>query len=235
MKKSAVAMRHLAFEDLGILEPLLRAHGYATTLRDAGLDALDDPSAREADLLIVLGGPIGVYDQEDYPFLADEIRLIEHRAARQKPVLGICLGAQLIAQALGARVYPSGKTRIGFAPIELTAAGRNSALAPLAKHPEVLHWHGDTFDLPDGADRLARTEEIATQAFAFPGGVLGLQFHLEANLGRLDQWLIGHTLELRQKAGLSPRELRKDSIRLRSTVETTGHAVFEAYLNALNR
>ena len=115
MKKSAVAIRHLAFEDLGILEPLLQTHGYAVSMRDAGLDPLDDALAREADLLIVLGGPIGVYDQEDYPFLSEEIRLIERRAATQKPVLGICLGAQLIARALGARVYPSGKTRIGFA------------------------------------------------------------------------------------------------------------------------
>ena len=234
MKKSAVAIRHLAFEDLGILEPLLQKHGYALTLRDAGLDPLDDTLAREADLLVVLGGPIGVYDSGDYPFLSDEIRLIEQRVKREKPALGICLGAQLIARALGARVYASGSTRIGFDPVTLTDAGERSALAPLAGHPEVLHWHGDTFDLPEGAERLAQTAEIENQAFAYPGGILGLQFHLEADLARLDQWLIGHTLELRQTAGLSPAHLRKEAGRLEQTMTETGQAVFDAYLAGLD-
>ena len=125
------------------------------------------------DLVVVLGGPIGAYEQEDYPFIADEIAILRARVAANRPTLAICLGAQILAQALGARVY-AGTKEIGWAPLKLTEAGQRSVLRDIGRDATpVLHWHGDTFDLPDGADRLASTPECANQAFSL-GATLAL-------------------------------------------------------------
>jgi GMP synthase (glutamine-hydrolysing) len=149
--RTAAVIRHVAFEDLGIFREVLAARGYAVRYLEAGVDDLAGPLA-SADLAVVLGGPIGVYETERYPFLVTELRALERRLAAGRPTLGICLGAQLIAAALGARVYPGGKKEIGWAPVALTAAGRASPLAALEGRP-VLHWHGDTFDLPRASGR----------------------------------------------------------------------------------
>jgi GMP synthase (glutamine-hydrolysing) len=123
------------------------------------------------------------------------------------PALGICLGAQLIASALGARVYPSGGQEIGLEPISLTEPGAASCLAPFAAEPTTLHWHGDTFDLPAGAIRLASTDLCENQAFALGDRVLGCQFHPEATGAGFEHWLVGHSAELAQ-AGIDPAALR---------------------------
>ena len=149
-----------------------------------------------ADLLVVLGGPIGAYEEELYPFLADELRVIERRLAAGRPVLGICLGSQLMARALGARVYPGTGKEIGWAPLQLTAAGRDSCLAPLGGGAPVLHWHGDTFDLPKGASLLASTPRYKNQAFAWQRHGLALQCHIEATAAGLERWYIGHACEI---------------------------------------
>ncbi len=210
MSKSAVGLRHLAFEDLGHFAPVLSADGYDVRYCDVGLDTL--AAAAAADLLIVLGGPIGVYEENKYPFLAGEIALLKARLAARRPTLGICLGAQLMARALGARVYPGPAKEIGFAPLTLTGAGRVSCLAGFEGKP-VLHWHGDTFDLPAGATLLASTEICTQQAFAYGRNAIGFQFHPEAGAAGFERWLIGHTCEL-AAAGLSVPALRADYERL---------------------
>ncbi len=175
---------------------LARARCYVLRYCEAPTDDLTAPALGAADLLIVLGGPIGAYQDELYPFLPAEIALIERRLARGLPVLGICLGAQLMARALGARVYRAGFSEIGWAPVELSdARRRDSCLAALGDDP-VLHWHGDTFDLPDGAVRLASTRRTPNQAFALGRHALALQFHIETTARGLERWYVGHAIEI---------------------------------------
>lgn len=188
------------------MAPVLETAGYEVEICDVGLHDLDAIDPVATPLLVVLGGPIGAHDDAAYPFLAAEVDLLARRLAAGQPTLGICLGAQVMARALGARVYPAPAKEIGFAPIDLTPAGARSCLSAFADHP-VLHWHGDTFDLPPGAVRLASTDVCANQAFAIGRHALGVQFHPEAGAGGFERWLIGHTLEL-ALAGIDVRVLR---------------------------
>ncbi len=192
--KRVTVIRHLAFEDLGSLVAVLNHRGYRVTYRDAGVDAAVGTDLPEPDLLVVLGGPIGVYQQEDYPWLGEEISLLRHRLEAGRPTLGICLGAQIMAAALGARVGPA-TSEIGWSRLELTPRGLAGPLRHLAGVP-VLHWHGDAFALPPGADRLALTPTTPNQAFAFGSYGLGLQFHPEVQWPEFERWLIGHALQL---------------------------------------
>ena len=204
--KSAVALRHLHFEDLGTLESVLRERDFEIRYLDAPRDDLASFDALTPDLVVVLGGPVGAFDEPLYPFLADELAVIRRRLAAGRPLLGICLGAQLIARALGAHVYPLGVKEIGFSPLSLSDAGHQSPLRALAGVP-VLHWHGDQFDIPAGAVHLAQTKVGVNQAFAVGNTVLGLQFHLEADPRSIEQWLVGHASEL-AAARVDPRVLR---------------------------
>ncbi|WP_245315344.1 glutamine amidotransferase-related protein [Bradyrhizobium neotropicale] len=165
-RRSAVALRHVAFEDLGLLAPIMEREGWNVSFCEAPVDDLHHSSIGDADLLIVLGGPIGVYEAESYPFITREIDLLERRLAQGLPTLGICLGAQLMAKALGARVYAGPIKEIGWGSVALSEAGLTSSLNPLTEGTPVLHWHGDTFDLPDNAIRLASNENYENQAFA---------------------------------------------------------------------
>lgn len=225
----AVAIQHVAFEDTGILAPLLAARGWQLQTLQAGIDRLDD--AETADLLIVLGGPISANDVHAYPHLRVLHALLRSRLAAHRPTLGICLGAQLVARALGASVTPMGAKEIGFAPLSLTDAGLASPLRALVGIP-VLHWHGETFTLPDGALRLAATPACAQQAFAIGHHLLALQCHPEVDATRIDTWLIGHADEL-QRAGIDPRALREQAHRYAAPLAAAARDLFAAWLDAL--
>jgi len=229
--KTAIAIRHIHFEDLGTLEPMLRARGYVVRYLDAATEDLSTLDAGAPDLLVVLGGPIGAFDEHRYPFLAGELAVVRQRLASGRPILGICLGAQLIARALGAVVTPLGVKEIGFVPLDLTAAGRASALAGLYDTP-VLHWHGDQFAMPDGAQRLAGTGICANQAFSVGAGVLGLQFHLEADTRSIERWLLGHACELEQ-AGIDLCGLRAQAQRYQARLAAASECVFAAWLDGI--
>jgi GMP synthase (glutamine-hydrolysing) len=230
--KQAVALRHVAFEDLDALAGPLAARGYALRYCEVPTDDLAAPELDTADLLIVLGGPIGAYEDNLYPFLKDEIALIERRIAAGLPVLGLCLGAQLMARALGARVYPAGFKEIGWAPVQLSDAGRDSCLAALRGDP-VLHWHGDTFDLPAGTTHLASTERTPNQAFALGRHALALQFHIETTARGLERWYVGHALEIASTNTIDVPSLRAASRRHAGALAVTGGRVLSAWLDGL--
>jgi GMP synthase (glutamine-hydrolysing) len=226
----ALALRHVLFEDLGLLAPLLADRGYAVTYADVPVDGTPRDDVLAADLLVVLGGPIGAYETAAYPFLVPETEAIAARVAAGRPTLGICLGAQLIALALGGEVRPTGRKEIGYAPVTLTAAGRATPLALIGDTP-VLHWHGDEFLAP--YPDLAGTPGFPHQAFAAGPSILGLQFHLEADWRRIEAWLVGHAAEL-AGAGLDPRAIRQAAQDLGPALEQAGRAVFAAWLDGLS-
>lgn len=232
--KTAVVITHVPFEDLGSFAEPLAHHEYRIRYRQAGIDNLATRDADQADLLIVLGGPISATDETNYPFLRDELQLLNKRLQKARPTLGICLGAQLIARALGASVYPLPRKELGWGPIELTTDGRNSCLQYLAPGlTPVLHWHGDAFDLPEGAVCLASTELCRNQAFTVGGRVLGLQFHPEVTSRDLERWFIGHALEISTTEGVGVAKLRDDTARWADILESQGPRCLEHWLSEL--
>src|SRR5882757_1698941 len=177
--RKALAITHVAFEDLGSLAPELAAAGFTVDTIDACTADFRRIDPLAADLVVLLGGPIGVYETDRYPFILEELALIRARLAEKRPTLGICFGAQLIAAAAGARVYAGSHGKeIGWFPIDAACdcAGLPAFAALLEPGLRLLHWHGDTFDLPAGADHLASTAAYPNQAFAIGRHALGLQF-----------------------------------------------------------
>ncbi|HEV2700936.1 MAG TPA: glutamine amidotransferase [Steroidobacteraceae bacterium] len=211
----AVAMTHVPFEDLGSLNEVLLERGFTIHTVDACTADRRSIETLNPDLLVVMGGPIGAYESQVYPFLASELALLRRRLQARLPTLGICLGAQLMAAALGAAVFPGGNGKeIGWAPI---IPGRDVAACPamlelLTPGVHVLHWHGDTFDLPPDAAHLAATARYPHQAFAVGPQALALQFHPEVQATALERWYVGHACEL-GAARIDVAQLRGDSAR----------------------
>lgn len=170
-------LQHVAFEGTGIIVPWLTANGFRIShTRFFENPAL--PAVADLDLLVIMGGPMSVNDDADYPWLTAEKQFIANCIAAGKAVLGICLGSQLIASALGARVYRNAQPEIGWFPIEARAAAGGVGTLPAML--EVFHWHGETFDLPAGAELLASSAACRHQAFRIGDNVIGLQCHLES-------------------------------------------------------
>ncbi|NKC23053.1 glutamine amidotransferase [Ochrobactrum oryzae] len=234
MLRTAVAIRHVHFEDLGTFEAVLTAAGYRIHYYDLGMNELWTIDPAVPDLLVILGGPVGANETEAYPFLEEERQLLESRLAAGRPTLGICLGAQQIAKALGAKVMPMGHKEIGFSPLSLTDEGRVGPLRHLEGVP-VLHWHGDAFEIPSDASSLASTPLCATQGFAVGHNILGLQFHpeVEACAG-IERWLIGHAAELSQ-AHIDPVRLRSEAARYGSILREAARKMFAEWLQGTTR
>ena len=230
--KTAAAIRHVQFEDLGTFAQALNEDGYDIRYYDAGIDNLRSPELLDCSLLTILGAPIGAYEEDKYPFLADELAILERRLSSGRPTLGICLGAQLMARALGSRVYPGPAKEIGWAPITLTAAGKQSAARHFDGAP-VLHWHGDTFDLPAGTELLASTDLCQNQAFTYGRHALAFQFHPEASALHFERWLIGHAAEIASLPGLSVSALRADTQKFAPESALRARPCFSEWLASL--
>ncbi|HEY6451740.1 MAG TPA: glutamine amidotransferase [Steroidobacteraceae bacterium] len=227
----ALAVRHVHFEDCGTLAEVLSERGIAVRYLEAGREALREIDVSSADLVIGLGGPIGVCEDDRYPWIRDELKLLERSLALGKPVLGICLGAQMLAHILGARVYASPIQELGWKPLRLTEAGSGSAIAPLApEFTSLLHWHGDTFELPRAATLLASTAEVAHQIFECGPRVLGFQCHPEIRARDIEAWLIGHAVEIARTEGAGVEQLRRDTLRFAPALARQARAVFDSWL-----
>lgn len=182
--------QHVAFEGLHSIEDWIKDNNHQLSSTRFYLDE-KLPEIEDIDWLIVMGGPMGVYDEDKVSWLKAEKEFIAKAIRENKTVLGICLGSQLIAEICGAKVYPNKQKEIGWFPLQLTAQGKKSSIfKELPEGLTVFHWHGDTFDLPEGAIRLAETEITKNQAFLINGKVLGLQFHMEVTEKSISEMLI---------------------------------------------
>lgn len=172
-------LMHVSFENPGYIEQWAKQRNFIQSYtRFYAGDPIPDITG--IDWLIVMGGPMGVYDSTEYPWLENEKTFIRQCINEDMPVIGICLGAQLIAAALNAAVYPHSSKEIGWFPVHQTDAEKAGIFSDLPDTFTVLHWHGDTFDLPVGATLLASSNICRNQAFQYGDKVLGLQFHFES-------------------------------------------------------
>ncbi|QYE33895.1 glutamine amidotransferase [Polymorphobacter sp. PAMC 29334] len=231
--KSCLALRHLDFEDLGVLAAPIEARGYTIRYVDVPIEGLRPEDALDTDLLVVLGGPMNVDQVDLYPWLASERAAITRRLAAGRPALGICLGAQLIAQALGASVGRAPKFEIGWIPMTLSDAGRASPIAVLEGLP-VLHWHGYAFDLPAGAVSLASTPLCPQQAFTISDTVLALQFHPEVDPVEFENWLEGNAEDL-PGHGIGPEALRLETAKHGPPTAAAARVMIDTWLGGLDK
>lgn len=235
---TALALRHSPHVNLDLVGEWLTRRGYETRVIDppkGDLNGAQD-AVREADMLVILGGAMGVYETGAHPWISDEIPLVRARLDAGKPTLGLCLGAQMMAAALGARVYKGAAgNEIGWPRIFLTEAGKRSALAPL-DGLGVMQWHGDSFDLPPGAVRLARNDAYENQAFSYGKHGLALQFHLETTAAGLELWLAdkADTFEDLAAAGWTKESLRAEAAAAAPRVRDAAFATLDAWRDGLS-
>ena len=189
-------------------------------------------SIEGSSALVILGGPMGAYETDAYPWLSDELRLVRSALHARVPVLGICLGSQLLASCSGATVAPSGDLELGFAPVTLSEAAESDPLfSTLPKTFAPLHWHGDVFTLPEGATPLARSERTEYQAFRL-GNAWGTLFHLECTPSQLDAMCLAFPDDL-TRAGLSGAELRSTAVAALASLDAPARAFFGAFVDTV--
>ena len=194
---SVLILKNVPNEGPGTIEDFLAAEDREYRIID--LSSEDIPPADDFDTLVILGGPMSVNDAGQYPYIKREIELVNDFAEKERKILGICLGAQIMAKAFGAKVYPGRKKEIGWYDIEIDeSGGRDLLMGRLARHPEtgeclknvkVFQWHGETFDIPKGCVRVAKSELYPNQAFRRGDTTYAFQFHIEVNKDTVYDWL----------------------------------------------
>ncbi len=189
MPPKILVIYHVPHERLGTFEPVFKEKGLALNAFN-GASAKPHPPVSAFDGLVVLGGPMGVYEQARYPFIKKEIQLIQQALKAKKPILGVCLGAQLLAAALGSRVVKNHAKEIGWYPLMREPGADNDPLCEAFGQTEtVFQWHGDTFNLPKGSVRLFSAPLCQEQGFRYGANAYGLQFHVEVTGGAIRAWL----------------------------------------------
>jgi len=188
--RKILVFQHVAHEILGTLHPLLKDTGFRIRYANFGRHPDLKVDVSGYDGLVILGGPMGVYDTNEYPHLHAEIHAIQQLLRADKPILGICLGAQLIAAALGAKVEPQKEKEVGWCDLALTKAGVDDGVVGEMKGAEkIFQWHQDGFALPPEAENLATSTKCPNQAFRYRDKVYGFQFHLEVDEPLIERWL----------------------------------------------
>ena len=227
-------IQHVAFEGPGAIAEWARERGHSISVTEQfGRGKL--PAVDDFDFLVIMGGPMSAIDDAKFNWLAEEKQLIAESLREEKAILGVCLGAQLLAQALGAQVYPNREKEIGWFPVRLTLAAERSRLfSGLPARMTVLHWHGETFDLPQGAVLLAESDLCRNQAFEIDGRVLGLQFHLEVQPQGLERLIENSAADLSRGPTVQTAEDMRASIDLAQTLRPALYTILDRLAAAVS-
>ena len=234
---NVLVLQHIACEPPGVYEDVLRERG--ATIHRVELDEGDPlPDWRGFDAIVAMGGPMGALDEADHPWLVDEKRLIADAVRSGLPFWGVCLGVQLLAASLGARVYPGSAPEVGLLPVTLTdEALADPVFAGMPRELLSLQWHGDTFDLPDGAALLAGSPAYPNQAFRFGAAAYGVQFHLEVSHGLAREWADVPAYAESLERVLGPGALDRLLAELEASADgvlSAGRRLFERWLGAVH-
>ncbi len=233
-RPKVLVFQHVPFEPLGTLDPLLKEHGFRIRYVNFSRDPGQRPRLDGYDALIVLGGPMNVDETGAYPNLATEVELIREALERGRHVLGICLGAQLLAKALGGAVVANGDHEIGWHEVRVTAEGAaDPVLSALDAPSPLFHWHGDRFELPPGASHLAESDLCGNQAFRHGDLALGLQFHLEVDQPLIERWLtvpVNRRLLERLQGRVDPQVVRRQTPSLIDALQAQSRRVFGRWI-----
>jgi len=230
-----LVFQHVAHEILGTLDPLLRDAGFRIKYVNFERHPDAEPNLEGYDGLIVLGGPMNVDEVDNYPNLITEINLIRMAVEKELPILGICLGSQLLAKALGAKVTKNPEKEIGWYEVSPTNEGENDPLTSnFLREEKIFQWHGDTFDLPKGAKLLASSPLCKNQAFKFGDNVYGFQFHLEVDKPMIERWLNvpENKKEIEALGGkIDPDQIKTETPEYISRLNELSNAVFGDFID----
>lgn len=233
-----LVFQHVAAEPLGTLDPLIRGRGHRIRFVNFDRQPEAEPNVDRYRGLVVLGGPMNVEDQAHRHHLRTELRAIERMLAQGKPVLGICLGAQLLAHVLGAPVQRNSEPEIGWYRLQTTEAGRRDpVLSPMGDGMPVFQWHSYRFEVPQGASHLARTDTCESQAFRYGDNAYGLQFHLEMDEPLIERWL-GNPAYRDELAALGHTDeaaIRAQTREHIATMQRQADTVFSNFLDLVGR
>ncbi len=233
-RPKVLVFQHVPYEPLGTLDPLLKEAGFRLRYVNFGREPRQRPSLDRYEALIVLGGPMNSDQIDTYPNLITEVEIIREAVARDMSVLGICLGAQLLAKALGGTVSRNEVREIGWYDVDVSAAGRDDpVLSTFAPRQEVFQWHEDGISLPPDAELLASSAASPVQAFRYGEHAYGFQFHLEANLPLIERWLAvpAHQASLREEQGsIDPVQIRRQATTSVAPLERLSKATFSRWI-----
>ncbi|GBD39509.1 GMP synthase [glutamine-hydrolyzing] [bacterium HR37] len=234
-----LVLRHVPHEHLGVLASVFEKNRIPYEYVDIYKEKNPHITLGDAGGLVILGGPMNVYEVDRYPFLDLEDRLVKDAVEKNLPVLGICLGAQIIAKALGARVTRNREKEIGWYPIRITEDAREDRLFRYFGDEEVVfHWHGDTFEIPEGAVHLACSSLCRNQAFRYGSCVYALQFHIEVTQDMVLEWLgvRENKIEIASLGGkVNPDSIREQSPRFMARLNQLAESVFGEFCGILKK
>ena len=231
--KKALIIRHVPHEGIAAFRQPIEAAGYQLDRIDVSDPEFGCIDLREPDLLIMMGGPMAVYDQDRLPWIRCQLKRLALRLEQDRPTLGVCLGAQMIASALGGDVFPGPVKEVGFHKVKVADVPGDTPLRHVADQP-LLHWHGDTFTLPGGAELLASSDHYQHQAFRRGKNILGLQFHAEMGLDERFHVWTSEWPDHVEAAGLTVEQLRQDYDTLGPHAVGAGQAMIADWLTRLN-